>query len=193
MITGCGPLGLMAIALAKISGAHRIIATDISHYRLELAQQMGADLTFDATNKDWKDVVRKRYCSDHGVDVHIEMSGASEAIIDGFELVRPGGNVILMGLPKKPVVFDFTNLLVAKGVTVHGLVGRRMYETWDYALRLLGGSGWPGPLNLRPIITHRFMLQDFDKAMRLIDAGECGKVVLFMDEESLQRSYEEDV
>jgi len=191
LITGCGPLGLMAIALAKFSGAHRIIATDVSDYRLELAQQMGADLALNVRHTDWKTAVNQECRLDHGVDVHIEMSGSSQAIVDGFELIRPGGNAILMGLPKQPVFFDFANLLIAKGITARGLVGRRMYETWNYALRLLGWSDCPGTIDLRPIVTHRFMLQDYDKAMALIDAGECGKVVLFMDKESLRRSYEE--
>ena len=191
LVTGCGPLGLMAIALSKHAGARRIIATDISDYRLELAQQMGADLILNASSAHWVDVVREKCHADHGVDVHIEMSGDPQALTDGFGTVRPGGNVILMGLPKNPVLFDFANLFIAKGITAHGLVGRRMYGTWDHVMRLLDSSANPRPIDLRTIVTHRLMLEDYEEAFKLIGSGHCGKVALFTDIDFLRQSYDE--
>ena len=98
---------------------------------------------------------------------------------------------MLLGLAKEPILFDFANDLVAKGITAHGVVGRQMYTTWNHVLRLLGSPHNTAPLDLMPLLTHRFLLEDFEKGMELMISGQCGKVVLFMDEETLQRSYRE--
>jgi threonine 3-dehydrogenase len=191
LVTGCGPLGLMTIALARFSGARLIIATDISDYRLELAQEMGADITLNVKCADSYSSIDREVDEKSGVDVFLEMSGSPEAIIHGFDLLRPGGHAVLMGLPIEPVVFDFANSLVAKGITVHGVVGRLMYETWERALDLLYTPNIYKALNLEKIITHRFMISDYDKAFASALSGQAGKVIIFFNEEELKRSYTE--
>ena len=191
LVTGCGPLGLMVIALAKLSGASRTFATDISQYRLDLARKMGADIVLNPTNDDVEALIMEETVTDSGVDVLLEMSGSPEAMKQGFQVLRPGGQAVLMGLPKQPILFDFANDIVAKGITVHGVVGRIMYKTWNQVQKLLDPARSSRTVNLLPIITHRFMVEEFEKAMDLMLSGKCGKVVLFMDEESMQQSYDE--
>ena len=191
LVTGCGPLGLMVITLAKFSGASRIFATDMSQYRLDLAIKMGADIGLNPTDDDVEALIMEETIANSGVDVLLEMSGSPEALKQGFEVLRPGGQAVLMGLSKQPILFDFANDIVAKGITVHGLVGRIMYKTWNQVQRLLDPAHSSRTVNLLPIITHRFMIEEFEKAMDLMLSGKCGKAVLFMDEESMQQSYDE--
>jgi threonine 3-dehydrogenase len=96
-----------------------------------------------------------------------------------------------MGLPKQPILFDFANDIVAKGITVHGVVGRIMYKTWDQLQRFLNPKSNSTSIDLLPIITHRFLLEDFEKGIALMRSGKCGKVILFPDKESMQQSYDE--
>jgi threonine 3-dehydrogenase len=191
LVTGCGPVGLMAITLAKLSGARRIIATDVSQYRLNLAMRMGADILLNPATEDVEAVVMEETAADSGVDILLEMSGNPEAIKQGFGLLRPGGQAVLMGLSKQPLLFDFANQIVAKGITVYGVVGRIMYKTWDQVQKLLDQAHNSGTVNLTPLITHRFMVEEFERGMDLMLSGKCGKVILFMDEESMRQSYDE--
>ena len=173
LVTGCGPVGLMAIAVAKALGARAVYATDVQPYRLELARRMGADLALNAREVD---VVRALREATEGeeVDVLLEMSGAPEALRQGLELVKPGGEVALLGLHGRPIQLDVDNLIVFKGLTVRGVIGRRLWETWYQARGLLRS----GAVDLRPIVTHRFPLDEFERAFELMASGECGKVVL---------------
>jgi len=173
LVTGCGPVGLMAIAVAKALGARAVYATDISSYRLKLAREMGADAVFDAREADVVEAVLEATDGEE-VDVLLEMSGAPSALRQGFRLLKPGGEAALLGLHGSPVEFDFDNLLVFKGITVHGVIGRRLWETWYQARGLLRS----GAVDLRPVVTHRFPLDEFEKAFDLMASGECGKVVL---------------
>jgi threonine 3-dehydrogenase len=109
-----------------------------------------------------------------GVDVLLEMSGAASAVRDGFQVLKPGGEAALLGLPGRPVEFDFDNQVIFKGVTVHGIVGRRLWETWYQARGLLRS----GAVDLSPLVTHRFPLERFEEAFALMTSGQCGKVVL---------------
>jgi len=112
-----------------------------------------------------------------GVDVLLEMSGAPSAAEQGFRLLKPGGEAALLGLFSKPITFDFDDALIFKGATVHGIVGRRLWETWYQMRALLRG----GAVDLAPLVTHRFALDDYEAAFDLMASGECGKVVMFVD------------
>lgn len=176
LVTGCGPVGLMTVAVAKAAGARSIYATDISPYRLRLARQMGAE---HALNVAEVDVVR--YILDdtdgEGVDVLLEMSGASSAIDQGFAVLKDGGEAALLGLTPAPIGFDLNNHVIFKGATVYGIVGREIWGTW-FRMRGLLNSG---AVNLGPLITHRFMLEEWEDAVRVMSSGASGKVVMFVD------------
>ena len=173
LVTGCGPVGLMAIAVAKAIGARAVYATDVSPYRLELAKKMGADAVFNARETDVVAALREATEGEE-IDVLLEMSGAPSALREGFQLLKPGGEAALLGLHGQPIEFDFDNLIVFKGITVHGVIGRRLWETWYQARGLLRS----GAVDLAPVVTHRFALEDYEKAFELMASGECGKVVL---------------
>lgn len=173
LVTGCGPVGLMSIAVCRAIGARAVYATDISGYRLKLARKIGADIALNVNHDDVLQKIREA-TEGEGVDVLLEMSGAETALREGFDLVKPGGEVALLGLPGHPVEFDFDNLLVFKGISVHGVIGRLLWETWYQARGLLRS----GEVDLGPLITHQFPLERFEEAFDLMESGECGKVVL---------------
>ncbi len=172
-ITGCGPIGLFAIGVAKAAGAARVIASDVSPYRLELARRMHADLVVDAS----KESLAERALAvtgGHGLDGVLEMSGSPAAMRDGLAALRNGGRLSLLGLPKEPFELDWNRLVIFKGITVHGIIGRRMYDTWVQLDNLLGS----GRLDLTPAITHVMPMERFDDAIALLKGGSAGKVVL---------------
>ena len=173
LVTGCGPVGLMAIAVAKALGARAVYATDVSAYRLELARKVGADAVFHARETDVVEAIRGATEGEE-VDVLLEMSGAPSALREGLELLKPGGEAALLGLHGQPIEFDVDNLVVFKGITVHGVIGRRLWETWYQARGLLRS----GAVDLSPIVTHRFPLEEYERAFELMASGECGKVIL---------------
>jgi threonine 3-dehydrogenase len=173
LVTGCGPVGLMAIAVAKAIGARAVYATDISPYRLELAKRMGADAVFNARETDVVTALREATEGEE-IDVLLEMSGAPSALREGFRLLKPGGEAALLGLHGRPIEFDFDDLVIFKGITVHGVIGRRLWETWYQARGLLRS----GAIDLTPVVTHRFALEDYERAFELMASGECGKVIL---------------
>lgn len=174
LVTGCGPVGVMTIAVAKAAGARSIYASDVSEYRLALAKKMGADYAFNPLRVSLEEMVLDA-TNGEGVDVLLEMSGAPSAIRDGLKLLKAGGHAVLLGLPSKPFEFDLANLVIMKGITVHGIAGRKLWETW-YEIRGLLRSG---AVNLEPVITHRFKLEEFEQAFRTMMSGDSGKVVLF--------------
>ncbi len=176
LVTGCGPVGLMTIAAAKAFGARAVYATDLSDYRLELAAKMGVDLTLNPSRDDV--VARLDEATEgEGVDVLCEMSGAPAAIRQGFTSLKPGGEAALLGLTTAPIEFDLDTNVIFKGATVHGIAGRRLWDTW-YQMRALLRAG---AVDLAPLVTHRFALDDYERAFDLMAAGECGKVVMFPD------------
>ncbi|SDN30281.1 L-threonine 3-dehydrogenase [Alkalicoccus daliensis] len=172
-VIGCGPIGLMAVSVAKASGASRIFAFDLNDYRLNLAEKMGATDTIHSMHADPLEVVRKE-TNNAGVDVVCEMSGHPVAMDQGFKMVTNGGRVSILSLPVRPVEIDVTNDIVFKGVTVQGITGRKMFQTWQQTAGLLSS----GQVDVDPIITHHFDLADFEKGFNLMLKGECGKVVL---------------
>jgi len=173
LVVGCGPIGCFAVGIARAAGAARVIATDVNPKRLELARQMGAHVLINAASEDVVAVVKKE-TDGEGADVSCEMSGIPSALHQAFAATRSGGRVQLLGLPKGAVPIDLTNEIIFKGITVYGVVGRKMYETWHEMRRFLA----TGMLDPRPVITHRFPLACIDDALAVIRAGDAGKVIL---------------
>jgi len=172
-VTGCGPIGLFSIAVAKACGAAKVFAIEPNRNRRELALRMGADEALDpATDNVAEHVLAAT--SHNGVDVLLEMSGHPAAIRQGFSVLRMGGRASLLGIPSRPVELDLANALIFKGATVHGINGRKMYETWFEAEALLRS----GKIDLAPVITHRLPLAQFDEAMKLLENGEASKILL---------------
>lgn len=174
VVFGCGPIGLMSIPVAKAVGASLVVAVDINEYRLDLAKKVGADLVINSKVDDPVALILEK-THGQGVDVALEMSGAAIVFQQMFKVVRPGGRVSLLGLPSKPLTVNFSDDIVMRGITVQGITGRRLWETWMTGRELLKS----GRLDLGPIITHRLDLKDYEKGMDLMTAGNCGKVVLY--------------
>ncbi len=177
LITGCGPVGLMTVAVAKAAGARAIYATDISPYRLRLAQQLGATHALNVAEVDVVDFVRHD-TGGQGVDVLLEMSGAQPAIEQGFQALRDGGEAALLGLTAGTIGFDINNAIIFKGATVYGIVGRELWGTW-YRMRGLLNAGL---VDLQPLVTHRFTLDQWEEAIQVMSGGASGKVVMFVGE-----------
>ncbi len=176
LVTGCGPTGLFAAAVARVSGAAVIIATDVSDYRLGIAKQLGVDRTVNVKTEGPEavgDAIRDLTAGE-GVDAALEMSGDPAALHQAFRAVKNGGRVTLFGIPTGQVCFDLPNEIIFKGIRVYGVTGRRLFGTW-YRLAGLFKAG----LNIRPVITHSFPMDEFATGFELIRSGQCGKVVLF--------------
>lgn len=176
LITGCGPTGLFAAAIARIAGAAVIIASDVSDYRLGLAKQVGVDHAVNAKTDSPEAIVSalRDITAGEGVDAALEMSGDPTAMHQAFRAVKNGGRVTLFGIPTGSVCFDLPNEIIFKGIRVYGVTGRRLFGTW-YRLAGLFKAG----LNIRPVVTHSFPMNEFAKGFDLIQSGQCGKVVLF--------------
>lgn len=170
-VLGCGPIGLMAVAVARLAGATRVFATDLNTERLEMARRMGAHETIDARD----DVAGRlrRLTGGDGVDVVLEMSGAELALHQGLAAVTNGGRVSLLGTHSRPVTLDLSEEIIFRGVRLHGITGRRLFETWHRTRALLDAG-----LDLSPIITHRLPLSEYARAFDLVASGHAGKVVL---------------
>ena len=178
VVTGCGPIGLMSIAVLKKAGARAVYATDINPERLEMARRMGADLVLDGRD----DVVeRLRAETDgNGVDIVLEMSGSSAALHQGLGAVTNGGRVSLLGTHSTPATIDLSKEIIFKGLRIYGITGRQLWDTWYRTTALLEEG-----LDLSPIITHRLPLSDYAKAFDLVESGHAGKIVLLPQEEQL--------
>jgi threonine 3-dehydrogenase len=172
-VTGCGPIGLFSIAIAKACGAARVFAIEPNAKRRELARLMGADVLLDPSGED-VDAKVKAETDGNGVDVLLEMSGHPAAIRQGFGILRNGGRASLLGLPSKQFELDIANAIIFKGAVVHGINGRKMYETWFQAEALMRNPA----IDLTPVITHRLPLGKFDEAMKLLESGEASKILL---------------
>jgi len=172
-ITGVGSIGLMAIPVARAAGATAVYAIDINPAKLELARQLGADATILSTQSDLVAEIRSRTRGD-GVDVLLEMSGSASAIDLGLQLVRNGGTAALLGIPPENVNLNLAERIIFKGLTVLGVNGRRMFETWYQTEALLRS----GRVDLRSIITHILPYTQFERAFELMSKGEAAKIVL---------------
>ncbi|HTR22077.1 MAG TPA: L-threonine 3-dehydrogenase [Gemmatimonadales bacterium] len=172
-IVGCGPIGCFAVGIARAAGAAKVIASDVNPKRLELARKMGAHVLINPATDDVLRTVQAE-TGGEGVDVVCEMSGVPQALHQAFAAVRMGGRVQLLGIPKGEVPVDFATEIIFKGITLYGVIGRKMYETWHQMRRFLAG----GQFDPRPVITHRFPLSKIDAALAAIRSGGAGKVIL---------------
>ncbi len=172
-VTGCGPIGLCAVGIAKAAGAAWVVATDTEPYRLELATTMGADLVLDGREPDTVERVLDATGGD-GVEVVLEMSGSAAALDQALRFVTRGGRISLLGIFGEPVAVDLSNLVIEKGIRIHGVFGRRIYDTWERTQELLRS----GALDVTPILTHRFDLADWEQGFDLLGSRHAGKVVL---------------
>ncbi|MGM0378673.1 MAG: L-threonine 3-dehydrogenase [Bacillota bacterium] len=173
-VVGCGPIGLMAVNVAKASGASKIIALEINEYRRNLAKELGADVVINPLEEDpIKRVLEET--NGNGVDVVAELSGNEKAIKQAFKYIKLGGRFSMLGIPNEEVSINIADDIVFKGITIDGIVGRKMYETW-YKVQGLIESG---SLDLDKIITHRLSFDEFEKGMELMKSGNCGKVILY--------------
>ena len=171
-VIGCGPIGLMAIAVCRASGAGTIFALEVNAHRRALAERMQADVVVDPRDHAALAAMRQRLAAD-GVDVALEFSGNPDGVRSALALVRRGGRVTLLGIPAQPVELDLARDVIFKGVTMQGINGRRMYETWYQMEALLRD----GRVNLDPLFTDRLPLADFKHGMDRLRSGEACKVL----------------
>ena len=171
LITGAGPIGIMAAAVAKHVGARHVVITDINDYRLGLALKMGATRAVNVSKENLKDVMAELGMTE-GFDVGLEMSGVPSALHDMLAKLNNGGKVAMLGIPPKEVAIDW-NQVIFKGLTIKGIYGREMFETWYKMASLIQGG-----LDLTPIITHQYPIDEFQKGFDIMGSGQSGKVIL---------------
>lgn len=171
LITGAGPIGIMAAAVCRHVGARHVVITDVNPWRLDLARQMGVEHAIDVSKDDLPSVM-KRLGMSEGFDVGLEMSGNAHAFRDMLDAMNNGGKIAMLGIFPDDVAIDW-NKVIFKGLVLKGIYGREMYETW-YKMTSMLQSG----LNIDKIITHRYPVQDFIKGFEAMKSGECGKVIL---------------
>ena len=171
LITGAGPIGMMAVGICRQNGARRVIVTDVNQYRLDIAKQMGAHAVVNLAHDKLEDAMREQGMVE-GFDVGLEMSGNGAALNQLLKSMRNGGKVALLGIAGPGTVIDW-NDVIFKGLTLQGIYGRKMYETW-YKLMAMIEAG----LDLSPIITHRFHYTEYEKGFEAMNSGHSGKVIL---------------
>jgi len=174
LVTGCGPIGLMSIAVAKACGSSTVFATETNEQRRAMAKKMGADVVLNPAKEDAVGKILAE-TSGTGVDALLEMSGNPTAIQQGFKALRAGGRASLLGIPTETVPLDLVNDVIFKGATVQGIYGRRMYETWVQMTSLLKA----GRLNLEPLFGERTSLDKFENAFSLLQGGLAGKILMY--------------
>jgi len=171
LITGAGPIGLMAAAIVRHAGARHVVITDVNPYRLALARQLGVTLAVNVKDRNLRDVQSELGMTE-GFDVGLEMSGNPAAFRDMIDNMCHGGKIAMLGIPSEQVLIDW-NKVVFNMLTIKGIYGREMYETW-YMMTAMLQSG----LDLAPVITHRFHYTEFEKGFEAMRSGNSGKVVL---------------
>ena len=171
LITGAGPIGLMACAVCRFSGARNIVISDLNPFRLDMARKMGATVAYDPRQTSTHEVMTSLGMKE-GFDVGLEMSGSPAALRTMLENMCHGGKIAMLGIPSEQIAIDW-NLVVFNMLTIRGIYGREMYETW-YKMSVLLESG----LDISQVITHRFDFRDYEKGFEAMRQGNCGKVVL---------------
>lgn len=171
LITGAGPIGIMAAAVARHVGARYVVITDVNPYRLKLAEKMGVTRAVNVAEESLKDVMKSLGMTE-GFDIGLEMSGVPVAFRDMLNNMNNGGKIAMLGIPPQDVAIDW-NQVIFKGLVIKGIYGREMFETW-YKMASLLQSG----LDLSPIITHQFGIDDFQQGFDVMGSGESGKVIL---------------
>ena len=170
LITGAGPIGIIAGGICKYAGARRVVITDLNDYRLDLARQLGVDAAVNTGREDLREVMRRLRIVE-GFDVGLEMSGSGAAFDQMVSLMRNGGKISLLGLGNKPLTVDMNNI-ICKGLTLQGIYGRKM-DNWHQMSYMVQGG-----LDLTPVITHRFHYTDFEQGFAAMNSGRSGKVIL---------------
>ena len=171
LITGAGPIGIMAVAIARFVGARHVVITDVNDYRLSLAAKMGATRTVNVSRENLDDTMRSLGMQE-GFDVGLEMSGNAAALREMLRTMNHGGSIAMLGIPPGDTAIDW-NQVIFKGLTVKGIYGREMFETW-YKMSALVQSG----LDVRPVITHHFAVRDYLEGFEIMASGQSGKVIL---------------
>lgn len=170
LITGAGPIGIIAAGICKFAGARRVIITDLNDYRLALARKMGVDAAVNTAREDLPRIMKEQGLTE-GFDVGLEMSGSGAALQQMVGVMRNGGKISLLGISNKPVSMDM-NTIITKGLTLQGIYGRKL-DNWHQMSYMVQGG-----LDLTPVITHRFPYTDFEKGFAAMNSGNSGKVVL---------------
>lgn len=173
---GVGPLGQLGILVAKACGVSKLIVSDVNPYRLERAKELGADIVLNATQDDIVGTIMEA-TRGNGVDVVAEMSGNPIALKQGLDVLTPGGRLSLLGLFNKPVDIDLNSDVIFKALTIYGITGRRMFQTWYKTAGLINS----GLVDFSRVITHTFPLEEWEKGMKLMESGNCGKIVLTIE------------
>ena len=174
LITGAGPIGIMAAAICKFAGAHNVVITDVNDSRLNLAKKMGATRALNVGKEKLGDVMADLKMTE-GFDVGLEMSGNPDAFRQMIDAMRPAGKIALLGIPPGDMSIDWGSFIF-KGLTIKGIYGREMFETWHKMIAMVQSG-----LDLKPIITHHFPVDDFQKAFETMASGQSGKVILEWD------------
>ena len=174
LITGAGPIGIMAAAVAKHVGARHVVITDVNEYRLDLARKMGASRAVNVANEKLEDVMKELGMTE-GFDIGLEMSGVPSAFNSMLNNMNHGGKIAMLGIPPSDMAVDW-NQVIFKGLVIKGIYGREMFETW-YKMASLIQSG----LDLNPIITHQYSVDDFQAGLDMMISGQSGKVILNWD------------
>lgn len=172
LITGAGPIGIMAVAVARHAGARYVVITDMNSYRLDLAKKLGATVAVDVRSESLEAVMNDLGMKE-GFDVGLEMSGSPAALRQMLGAMCHGGKVAMLGIPSEPIAIDWQQV-VFNMLTIKGIYGREMYETW-YKMTVMIQSG----LEIAPVITHRFHFTDYEKGFAAMQSGESGKVILY--------------
>jgi len=177
LILGAGPIGLFATGIAKASGASMIILSDPNDYRLNIGKKMGANIPVNPKKQDIVKLVSEA-TKNEGVDVVLEFSGSNQALNHGLKVITPAGRLSLLGIYERRVNIDFNKEVIFKKIRIYGITGRKVFSTWYKTSRFLSS----GLVDVSPIITHQFPLKDYEKGMKLMRDGKCGKVILKVGE-----------
>lgn len=173
LITGAGPIGAMAAGIAKAAGASKVFVSEINDYRREMAGKMGADVLINPAKENLVEKVMD-LTGGEGVDNILEMSGAQPALKDGLKVIKKAGNLVLLGIYNNDVTLDFNEAIIFKGITIKGINGRKMFDTWYR----MDGLLQTGKIDLAPVITHHFPMEEIEKGLLLMEEGKAGKVIL---------------
>ncbi|WP_028387719.1 L-threonine 3-dehydrogenase [Legionella fairfieldensis] len=171
LITGAGPIGIMAVAIARHAGARHVVITDVNDYRLELARKMGATRAVNVKYQPVREVMDELGMIE-GFDVGLEMSGNPMALNDMVKTMNHGGHIAMLGIPPQETLIDW-NEVIFKGLVIKGIYGREMFETWYKMIAMLQSG-----LNLEPVMTHHFPVADYQHAFQIMASGQSGKVIL---------------
>ena len=171
LISGAGPIGIMAVAICKFSGSRNVVITDVNDYRLDLAVKLGATKAINPKKESLKDVFNELGIN-HGFDVGLEMSGNPEAFNQMIDKMYNGGNIALLGILPNSTKINWDNVIF-KGLNIKGIYGREMFDTWHKMTQMLRSG-----LSISDVLTHRFNIDDFNDAFEVLKSGNCGKVIL---------------